>query len=262
MVAADGSGDYKTVAAPRKRVRQVGFLEDLYEIVVGDTMIVGVPGIGGSLAVVAALHSRIHRFRDKLMDLKPHVEALHELLPKAIKTRMLKLPRGWRFLLRSRGRRRRRRSLITRGSVSLKYILFSSYSLICQYVVYTQDVAGPSLYSSQPRSKRSNNRKRSVDTSSSHTPMEPGMMFCAVPRPPHANPSLKYKTKRRKIRNDVKTDAKEWGVAVTLYLEAASAWPHSGNPQNQVLSGEVVVKVRTIQIYEMRCVMESLAKRT
>ncbi|GJX10245.1 hypothetical protein Tco_0200104 [Tanacetum coccineum] len=70
-------------------------------------LIVSVPDIGGSLAAVAAMHSRTHCFEVKLMDLEPYVN--------------------------------------------------------------TQDVAGPSSYSSQPRSKRSNIRKRSVDTSSSHT---------------------------------------------------------------------------------------------
>ncbi|GJZ31798.1 protein SMG7L isoform X1 [Tanacetum coccineum] len=31
-----------------------------------------------------------------------------------------------------------------------------------------------------------------------------------------------------------KPDAQKWGVAATFYLEAASVWPHSGNPQNQL----------------------------
>nr|GFC07056.1 hypothetical protein [Tanacetum cinerariifolium] len=34
---------------------------------------------------------------------------------------------------------------------------------------HTQDIVGPSSYSNQPRRKRSNIQKRSVDTSSSHT---------------------------------------------------------------------------------------------
>ncbi|GJX27373.1 hypothetical protein Tco_0233669 [Tanacetum coccineum] len=55
----------------------------------------------GSKVVEAALHSRIQRFEDKLMDLEP-LQALFEVWTKAVKTRMLKLPTGWLFLLRSR----------------------------------------------------------------------------------------------------------------------------------------------------------------
>ncbi|GJU74393.1 hypothetical protein Tco_1265798 [Tanacetum coccineum] len=54
--------------------------------------------------VEVALHSRIQRFEDKLMDLEPRVQALLEVLPKVVKTRMLKEPIGLQFLLRSRVR--------------------------------------------------------------------------------------------------------------------------------------------------------------
>nr|GEV88015.1 hypothetical protein [Tanacetum cinerariifolium] len=65
--------------------------------------IVSVPGIGGSLAVVAAMHSRIHRFEVKLMDLEPHD-------PYA------KTAKRVAVLADEQRKRRRRRSLITRGS--------------------------------------------------------------------------------------------------------------------------------------------------
>ncbi|GKA28726.1 hypothetical protein Tco_0714971 [Tanacetum coccineum] len=98
--------------------------------------IVSVPGIGGSLAVVAAMHSRTHRFEVKLMDLEPHD-------PYA------KTAKRVAVLAEEQRKTTKKEKLDNKRQ-------------------HTQDVAGPSSYSSQPRSKRSNIRKRSVDTSSSH----------------------------------------------------------------------------------------------
>ncbi|GJY04712.1 Myb domain protein 62 [Tanacetum coccineum] len=204
MVVADGSGDYKTVAAPQKRVRQDPYAKTAKRV------------------AVLAEEQRKTAKKEKLDNKRQH----------------------------------------------------------------TQDVAGPSLYSSQPRSKRSNNRKRSVDTSSSHKPgwaKDATLLWGNIKLVGEAFCKLRYKNgkehggkvgwfcprcakdeaylflfsssflsehnldlwtssktkefvrnKRPKSGMNVKTlMLKEWGVAVTLYLEAASAWPHSGNPQNQ-----------------------------
>ncbi|GJW31913.1 hypothetical protein Tco_0051945 [Tanacetum coccineum] len=105
--------------------------------VAGENAIVSVPGIGGSLAVVAAMHSRTHCFEVKLMDLEPHD-------PYA------KTAKRVAVLAEEQRKTAKKEKLDNKRQ-------------------HTQDVAGPSSYSSQPRSKRSNIRKRSVDTSSSHT---------------------------------------------------------------------------------------------
>ncbi|GKB39048.1 putative ribonuclease H-like domain-containing protein [Tanacetum coccineum] len=99
--------------------------------------IVDVLGIGGSLAVVAAMHSRTHCFEVKLMDLEPYD-------PYA------KTAKRVAVLAEEQRKTAKKEKLDNKRQ-------------------HTQDVAGPSSYSSQPRSKRSNIRKRSVDTSSSHT---------------------------------------------------------------------------------------------
>nr|GFB16678.1 hypothetical protein [Tanacetum cinerariifolium] len=85
-------------------------------------------GIGGSLAVVAAMHSRTHRFEDPYAKTAKRVAVLPDEQRKTAKKETLDNKKQ-----------------------------------------HTQDIVEPSSYSNQPRSKRSNIQKRSVDTSSSHT---------------------------------------------------------------------------------------------
>lgn len=42
-----------------------------------------------------------------------------------------------------------------------------------------------------------------------------------------------------------------WSVAVTHYLEATKIWPHSGNPQNQVLLGYLLITISLVYLLQI-----------